>query len=546
MKFVPRFTRPEANNKYYITVGRGGYSYAIQGYPTDPYCDVLSNCVGYAYGRFNEIGGYGQCKYLAAVNAENFIQYAGECKVGQVPKLGACMVWRKGATLYPDDGPGHVAIVEQVVSSTEVITSESGWGYTTPFLNETRSKGDDGRWGMGTSYTFLGFIYNPACDDLDEERSPISQMLIEAESHIGEGPSWTYSHSKAVVGLPWSAAFVCAVVNSVAALDRVLPMSCSATDIGKLSVSDYGGKWIPGPAQGGKANPQPGDIVLIRTKSGTRSSVYDSDRAGIVTDVQGDTVYTVQGDVSGKVGQVLYSTSSSNTSSSIGVISGYIRPNWKAVSASIQDVPSFTPPLYDSTTTEKDATLRQVGYINRSYQPSILPSDIKLSVINYTSMLSTFYQIFTQSGSSDSPAANLSKLDSLPRTILYYLFTRGLSRVCSISLLAYMITISKLDTGNTGKLYGICRWTGSRALVMIQVAGSDWNNNLSGQLDYLCVELRTSTYVPLQEFLSYSDDLNGLSACAQLVATTYNPSVPVDVDACQASSIAIWRTIYES
>ena len=31
--------------------------------------------MGYAIGRFNEIGGWGSCKYLRSVNAENFIQY---------------------------------------------------------------------------------------------------------------------------------------------------------------------------------------------------------------------------------------------------------------------------------------------------------------------------------------------------------------------------------------------------------------------------------------------------------------------------------------
>ena len=66
----------------------------------------------YAYGRFNEIGGYGYCKYLRPVNAENFIQYKGtSLKTGQAPKLGACMVWQKGATLNGSDGAGHVAIV---------------------------------------------------------------------------------------------------------------------------------------------------------------------------------------------------------------------------------------------------------------------------------------------------------------------------------------------------------------------------------------------------------------------------------------------------
>ena len=105
----PRLTRPEAGNKYYITKASGGWSDAIKGKPVDALCNTLSNCVGYAYGRFNEIGGYGCCKYLRPVNAENFIQFAGGLAVGQEPKLGACMVWRKGATLNGSDGAGHVA-----------------------------------------------------------------------------------------------------------------------------------------------------------------------------------------------------------------------------------------------------------------------------------------------------------------------------------------------------------------------------------------------------------------------------------------------------
>lgn len=162
--FVMRTTKPEKGNKYYNTKANGGYSNAIKGSPTDKDCDVLSNCVGYAYGRFNEIGGYGSCKYLSPVNAENFIQYKGNLEVGQTPKLGACMVWQKGSTLSGSDGAGHVAIVEKVISDTEVLTSESGWGSSTPFWTQTRNKGT-GNWGQGSSYKFLGFIYNPAVSD---------------------------------------------------------------------------------------------------------------------------------------------------------------------------------------------------------------------------------------------------------------------------------------------------------------------------------------------------------------------------------------------
>lgn len=158
--FKPRMTRPESGNPYYNTKANGGYSNAIKGKPTDKGCDVLSNCVGYAVGRFNEIGGWGSCKYLSPVNAENFIQYAGGLEVGQTPKLGACMVWKKGATLSNSDGAGHVAIVEKVISSTQIVTSESGWG-SSPFWTKTRNKGN-GNWGAGSGYTFLGFIYNPA------------------------------------------------------------------------------------------------------------------------------------------------------------------------------------------------------------------------------------------------------------------------------------------------------------------------------------------------------------------------------------------------
>ena len=156
MAFTMRTTKPGAGNKYYIRKAQGGYSNAIYGKPTDSECNVLSNCVGFAYGRFNEIGGYGYCKYLAPVNAENFIQYKGSCEVGMVPKVGACMVWEgKG------DLAGHVAIVEKVYDNNHVYTSESGYGSKNPFWNSHRYN-NNGRWGCNSNYKFLGFIYNPA------------------------------------------------------------------------------------------------------------------------------------------------------------------------------------------------------------------------------------------------------------------------------------------------------------------------------------------------------------------------------------------------
>ncbi len=177
MAFKERMSRPEAGNPYYNRRANGGYSNAIKGSPTDSGCDVLHNCVGYAYGRFNEIGGYGSCKYLAPVNAENFMQYKGSCKTGMEPKVGACMVWQKGSTMSGSDGAGHVAIVERVVSPTQVITSESGWEASKPFWTQTRNKGN-GNWGAGSGYTFLGFIYNPAVTDEDTKVTPTTGETV--------------------------------------------------------------------------------------------------------------------------------------------------------------------------------------------------------------------------------------------------------------------------------------------------------------------------------------------------------------------------------
>ena len=174
MAFKARLTKPESGNPYYNTKGNGGYSNAIKGSPTNKGCDVLSNCVGYAYGRFNEIGNYGYCKYLSPVNAEMFIQYAGGLTVGQTPKLGSCMVWQKGATLNGSDGAGHVAIVEKINADGSIVTSESGWN-SSAFWTQTRKKGN-GNWGAGSGYTFLGFIYNPAVTDGEVVETPAASV----------------------------------------------------------------------------------------------------------------------------------------------------------------------------------------------------------------------------------------------------------------------------------------------------------------------------------------------------------------------------------
>lgn len=162
-KFSIRTKRPEKGNKYYIRTVSGGWNGAVQGKPKDKYCDVLSNCVGYANGRFNEIIGANKCKYQLVCNAENFVERAKSygLKTSSKPQVGAIMCWQKGSTLGSADGAGHVAIVEKVISDSEVMTSESGYGCTKPFWNQNRKKGS-GNWGMSSPYKFRCFILNPS------------------------------------------------------------------------------------------------------------------------------------------------------------------------------------------------------------------------------------------------------------------------------------------------------------------------------------------------------------------------------------------------
>lgn len=154
-----RNKKPEKGNKFYTRKASGGYSTCIKGKPTDT-CDVLSNCVGYACGRFNEI--IGEMKYPSLnCNAENFIERAKSkgLEISDVPTLGGIMVWQKGNTLNNSDGAGHVAVVERIDSNNQIFTSESNYGGEA-FFNSTRTN-NNGRWGLSSNYKFRGCIVNP-------------------------------------------------------------------------------------------------------------------------------------------------------------------------------------------------------------------------------------------------------------------------------------------------------------------------------------------------------------------------------------------------
>ena len=157
------------NNKYYIRKVTGGLNGAVAGEPTQPYANVLDNCVGYCNGRYNESindpdlkGVVKAFKYQLTCNAENFIESAKRqgLKISSTPIEGGIMVWQKGRTLNGGDGAGHVAFVERVYDDGSILTSESGWASWA--FKTVRRNNSNGRWGQNNLYKFRGCIINPS------------------------------------------------------------------------------------------------------------------------------------------------------------------------------------------------------------------------------------------------------------------------------------------------------------------------------------------------------------------------------------------------
>lgn len=168
-----RTTLPEYGNPFYNNGENGGWSWCITGSPTCPGRNVLSNCVGWACGRYNEI--IGEMRYPRfCCNAEDFTDIANDygLPISNVPTLGGIMVWEGLGSLA-----GHVAIVERIDNPNQIFTSESGWNCDY-FWNATRTN-DNGNWGMNGNYRFKGCIVNPAI---------VSNLRYEA--HV-EGYGWT-------------------------------------------------------------------------------------------------------------------------------------------------------------------------------------------------------------------------------------------------------------------------------------------------------------------------------------------------------------------
>lgn len=168
-----RETRPGAGDKYFIRKASGGFSSCIKGNPTDSQCDVLSNCVGYANGAFNETCENGYEKYNLSCNAENFIERAVSLglQISKEPSVGGIIVWAKGQIANGNDGAGHVEHIVRYIDANTIETRASNYAGTA-FYKAIRKRGD-GNWGLKSPYWYRGSIINPKIGYKPFEPTPV-------------------------------------------------------------------------------------------------------------------------------------------------------------------------------------------------------------------------------------------------------------------------------------------------------------------------------------------------------------------------------------
>lgn len=160
-------------------------------------------------------------------------------------------------------------------------------------------------------------------------------------------------------------------------------------------------------------------------------------------------------------------------------------------------------PLYTIENTKEDAVVREVSYLS-GLKPSISKTNIRLSVVNYTSALAALLDgnIFTPSGDL---SVDTGGLDSVPRIIVEYMIGKGLPASAGVGIAAnvqaecsFNIALYRMDS-NGYYSGGMCQWNDKRwggpsnLERMIAYVGSNWKNNLTGQLNFLWHDMTDSS-----------------------------------------------------
>ena len=356
--------------------------------------------------------------------------------------------------------------------------------------------------------------------------------LLYANQVEGAGP-----------GQAWCAMFVSACAAKVDIDWNVIYPGTGVGAVTSNTVDYCGGEWIPGPYfTGGGVTPAPGDLIsFVGDPASEYSGYLHGGHIGIVISVDDNNyVHTIEGNVSDCCAECTHYYADDN-------INGYVRPDWSIVGDDVSDyvynadggkggkgskgggkggtvVTTYTP-LYTSKNDRHDMTLREVCYMNSSYQLTNSPSGINISIMNYTTLLSQLYEYMGmgysttvvgggRSGYSDSTntdTSGLAEFDENVKVSVDYFLQSGFSASASCGIAGALYSYSLLNPVYSEEmasgvvLWGIAAWETEEFQELRDRAGYEDKYTLSAQLDFLVYELETK-YEELVEDIKYSED----------------------------------------
>ena len=122
--FWERTSAPSTGDANFTNNNYGGNSPCVLGYPQWWTGSTLSNCVGYAYGRWLEMGAGSDAAVRGMSNAPSYIMRTKSEYISSTPNRGAAVLFTQPIALYDT---GHIAIVENY-DDTYIYCSESNYG----------------------------------------------------------------------------------------------------------------------------------------------------------------------------------------------------------------------------------------------------------------------------------------------------------------------------------------------------------------------------------------------------------------------------------
>lgn len=164
-----------------------------------------------------------------------------------------------------------------------------------------------------------------------------------------------------------------------------------------------------------------------------------------------------------------------------------------------------------------DMTLREIAYWSDNNTFVTTPTDIKISAINYTTLLGNLYDQFAQYY-PNGYTADMSHFTGGIRVVMDFFAEKGMSPAACAGFAASIFELSGIVTNNKGK--GICAWEDSYKQDMHQKV-EDWDTNLTGQLEYLWQDLCTNYSTELLVINNFPVTDNGARLCANRFIVSY-------------------------